>query len=145
MSEHTITTHTACRATAHALRPSAVRAITTRPDYSHDSDLITDDPHARIAQLLTEAMSTDRLLERAGPWWTACGPALTDALAHVSDVDRTAASYLLGAAVHAHILAGTDLAQDAVLRLAERATTWHLGTRWVLDELDATLARLDTS
>ena len=112
----------ATRAVAHALRPA-------------DHDWIERhqgcDPQAAIEHAMTENWHTERTVA----FWKATGPGLTAALQHVTDVDESTASFLVGAALHAHVLAGKDTAPDAILRLAERAAMWEAGRRWVADRI----------
>ena len=63
------------------------------------------------------------------------GPLMPDLVAALEDlngIDEACASFMVGAALHAKILAGEDTAPDAILRLAERATCWQQGQESVL-------------
>ena len=88
----------------------------------------TGDIVVTTVNLLVTAMEQDWHNERTIPWWAAVGDDLEAALCVViRDLPREDASYLLGAAVQAHILGGADMAPDAILRLAERAACWRAG------------------
>jgi hypothetical protein len=114
----------ACRATAHAMRPTARAQLARSRGFGSAARA---DQIERIESVLAEAMGTDSLLGRTAAWWSASGRPLTAALVHVTDLEEGQASYFVGAAVHAQIVSGGDLVQDAVLRLAERAASWHHG------------------
>lgn len=76
---------------------------------------------------ISDAMADNTLAERTQSWWASTGANLTAALVSVTDVNEGLASHLIGASLHAHILAGDDTAADNVLRLAERAASWWEG------------------
>lgn len=111
----------AARAVAHALRTSHREAIR----YGGR------DPEEVIQTSMMENWHTERTVS----FWKATGPGLTAALQTVCDVDEAQASFLVGAALHATILARQDTAPDAILRLAERAACWDAGRRWVADRI----------
>lgn len=111
----------AARAVAHALRPS----------HAHTIERTHGDPEAAIARAMVE----DWNLPRTGAFWTATGPGLCASLETITTVTDAEASFLIGAALHATLLAKQDTAPDAILRLAERAACWDAGRRWVADRI----------
>lgn len=111
----------AARAVAYALRPS-------------HRDLL-EQHHGDAAPAIETAMREDWHTERTVSFWQATGPGLTASLMHVTDADETTASFIIGASLHATILARQDTAPDSILRLAERAACWEAGRRWVTDRI----------
>lgn len=111
----------AIAAVAGAMRPRQREAIhreASRPGTS---------PHETARQQLEHSIAENLNTDRTVPFWEATGPQLTEALTAVTDVDHQTASYLVGASLHALILGRQDTTPDHVLRLAERAASWHAG------------------
>lgn len=103
------------------LRPRVRQAIHQRATWPRES------PGATAREQLEHSIAENLHTDRTVPFWKSTGPQLTDALQAVADVDAETASYFVGAALHALILGGQDTAPDHVLRLAERAASWHAG------------------
>lgn len=103
------------------LRPRVRQAIHQRATWPRDR------PEETAREQLERSIAENLHTERTVPFWKSTGPQLTDALQAVADVDAEIASYLVGASLHALILGGQDTAPDHVLRLAERAASWHAG------------------
>lgn len=108
----------AARAVAHALRPSHRAVIERR--------------HGDAAEAIETSMREQWHHETVATFWTATGRGLVAGLEHTVGVEEGDASFLVGAALHAILLADQDRAPDAILRLAERAACWDAGRRWVL-------------
>lgn len=108
----------AARAVAHALRPSHRALIEQR--------------HGDAAEAIEAAMREDWHNEVTVGFWQATGKGLVTALEHTAGVPEGDASFLVGASLHAILLAAQDRAPDAILRLAERAACWEAGRQWVL-------------
>lgn len=117
---------------AGAMRPRTREAITRAASWpNRDRD---DVVYSEIA----DAMADQTLLARAEPWWAATGTNLTAALMSVTDAGEGLASHLIGASLHAHLLAGEDNNADSILRLAERAAAWCEGHLAGRDDLATT-------
>lgn len=108
----------AARAVAHAL-PSRHRALIERH-------------HGDAAAAIETSMRESWHQEVVAGFWTATGRGLVAALEHTLDVPEGDGSFLVGASLHAILLAKQDRAPDAILRLAERAASWEAGRQWVL-------------
>lgn len=113
----------AADAVASAARPGLLNLLRLRAVKLPSSDPVDD-----ARQLVTWRMVTAYKGDTLKTWMDTTGTALTAALCTVvRDMTEMDASYLIGAAMHAHVAAGADLAPDAVLRLAERAACWRAG------------------
>ena len=113
----------ACLAVARSASPRTLNAIHQRVIRWPTSDLAAD-----VETLLTDAMREGWHQDRTVPFWEASGRALAASLCEVvAGLDELDATYLVGAAVHARVMAGLDLVPDAVLRQAERAACWAAG------------------
>ena len=113
----------AAEAVAHAARPGLLAGVRSRSVSWPTEDLVAD---AEV--MVRSAMEGGWHQVEAGPFWDATGGQLTASLCVVvRGLDEVEASYLVGAALHAHVLGGADVVPDSVLRLAERAACWRLG------------------
>lgn len=117
------------RATAAALRPghaATIQRLLPGFELEHGAGM------AAVQAAIEDSIAEDRWQSRTVPFWKASGENLTEALIAVTGVDEEIASHMIGAALHALILARQDTAPDAILRLAERAVCWDAGREWAI-------------
>lgn len=107
----------AAQAVTGAARESLARSL--RAALRVDSD-------AELASRIRDAMDAPAS-PRARTFWSASGHAAIGAVQTVTGVPEGNASLLVGAAMHALILGGADLTEQAVIRLAGDAVTWERG------------------
>ncbi|MGL5929246.1 MAG: hypothetical protein ACRCY8_09930 [Dermatophilaceae bacterium] len=124
------TQHRIALATVGSIREAALRAL--RRVLNEDSD-------AALASRIVEAMNAPSS-PRVTSFWSASGDDATTAISDLTGVPEGHASQLVAAALHALILAGSDVTTATVIALAERAAAWDRGRAF-----GETTARVDTS
>ena len=85
------------------------------------------DSHAAAVTVVATTMRDGSMHNRTLPFWNASGRDLFGALEDLTGVDEGLSSHMVGAALHALLLAGEDVRTDLVLALAERAVAYDRG------------------
>lgn len=102
-----------------SLREPAARAL--RRALGEESD-------AALASRITDAMTGARHAgDRVTTYWAASGQSSIRAVQDLTGVSEGTASMMVGAALHAQVLAGADVTEATVIGLAERAAAWDRG------------------
>lgn len=83
--------------------------------------------HAAAVTAVATAMRDGSMHNRTLPFWNASGRDLFGALEDLTGFDEGMASHMVGAALHALLMAGEDVRTDLVLALAERAVAYDRG------------------
>jgi len=117
----------ATRAVAAALRPAHAAEIQRLlPGFERGAGV------RAVQAAIEDSIVHDKRQGRTVSFWGATGEPLTESLMAITGVDEEVASHIVGAALHALILAKQDTAPDTILRLAERAVCWDAGRQWAV-------------
>lgn len=118
----------ATRAVEAALRPRAAESqrLLRAFELEHGAGV------RAVQAAIEDSVVHDKHQERTVPFWGATGEPLTESLMAITGVDEDVASHIVGAALHALILAKQDTSPDTILRLAERAVCWDAGRQWAV-------------
>ncbi|MGL4177526.1 MAG: hypothetical protein ACRCSN_15780 [Dermatophilaceae bacterium] len=87
---------------------------------------LREDSDAVIASRIVDAMNT-YTSPRVESFWSASGHDATTAICDLTGLPEGQASQLVAAALHALILANSDVTTANVIGLAERAAAWDRG------------------